>query len=92
MPPVDGCRNGRYNGVFYVDDYPRYCIINDLSANNGKCISIEALHTAIRDRLAAKPFVYNQTVDNTIEYKRYIVKCKHKYSRTQLMNTPSGPK
>uniref|UniRef100_A0A915HMG0 Uncharacterized protein n=1 Tax=Romanomermis culicivorax TaxID=13658 RepID=A0A915HMG0_ROMCU len=50
------------------------CIINDLSANNGKCISIEALHTAIRDGLAAQPFVYNQTVDNTIEYKRYIVK------------------
>uniref|UniRef100_A0A915KQF6 Uncharacterized protein n=1 Tax=Romanomermis culicivorax TaxID=13658 RepID=A0A915KQF6_ROMCU len=70
---VDSCKNGKYNGVFYENDDPSYCIISDLGPHHGKCVDT-ALYYHIKNDLANKPFRYDKSVDNTIEYKRYILK------------------
>uniref|UniRef100_A0A915JM97 Uncharacterized protein n=1 Tax=Romanomermis culicivorax TaxID=13658 RepID=A0A915JM97_ROMCU len=71
---VNSCKHGPYNGVFYKNDYPSHCIINDLGPYHGKCIDLTSLYDDIRDNLANEPFMYDEHVDNTIEYKRYILK------------------
>uniref|UniRef100_A0A915L9Q8 Uncharacterized protein n=1 Tax=Romanomermis culicivorax TaxID=13658 RepID=A0A915L9Q8_ROMCU len=76
--PIDKCRHGIYNNVFYANNEPKYCVINDLSKDKNKCLSMRLLNDAMKHDLSAENFEYNDNGDFTVEYKRYIF--KHRYT------------